>query len=394
MNTKTYNIIALVSALLLMLMSAVQAQADTYTETKYGKTITWTYTTWTNNNITEARITGCDYTGTGYVSVPTKVNNLTVSSFGQSGSTAVFSAQCSIIMPSSLVDIQPNALQTSSMASLDFSSCTNLKKLPKSMCYNCGYLTSVTLPSNLDTIGVEAFKNDTLLESVEIPGSTMLIDTAAFYNCKTLTKLIFDNTTTSEAKLVIAYNAFGQCVKLGDGQDPYRKMVKFGTNVKVIGSHAFADSPFTYFPTLNEGLVEIGDMAFNKLVTGGGEKFTLPSTLKRIGNQPWGLSWNKTYHRYVTALTFNNESFTLPDGLEDIGSYSLMAWTAPVTSIKLPGIRQVMEPRQRQHGVVSGRPCRVYTIRYILLRPLLPRIHDLFRHGQRCQKLPENHRQQ
>ena len=159
MNTKTYNIIALVSALLLMLMSAVQAQADTYTETKYGKTITWTYTTWTNNNITEARITGCDYTGTGYVSVPTKVNDLTVSSFGQSGSTAVFSAQCSIIMPSSLVDIQPNALQTSSMASLDFSSCTNLKKLPKSMCYNCGYLTSVTLPSNLDTIGVEAFKN-------------------------------------------------------------------------------------------------------------------------------------------------------------------------------------------------------------------------------------------
>lgn len=107
-------------------------------------------------------------------------------------------------------------------------------------------------------------------------------------------------------------------------------------HVKVIGSHAFADSPFTYFPTLNEGLVEIGDMAFNKLVTGGGEKFTLPSTLKRIGNQPWGLSWNKTYHRYVTALTFNNESFTLPDGLEDIGSYSLMAWTAPVTSIKLP----------------------------------------------------------
>lgn len=317
--------------LCLLLICLTSAHADTYKD-KNG--ITWTYTTWNNNGKTEARITGCDYTDAHFISVPSTVNNLTVSSIGYAGSP-IFTSQCSVIMPATLVQIEPNALKNSAMEWLRLSNSTNLTVLPKKAFYNCSNLTTIEMPPALKTIEDSAFANCTALTSMEIPGSAEMIDTAAFYNCKILTKLVFDNTTTSEAKLVIGYHAFAQCVKLGDGRDSYYKMVTFGTNVKVIGPQAFADSPFNYMPALNEGLVEIGDMAFDKLDSGA-DDFTLPSTLKRIGNKPWGLSYDKDYHRYATGLTIGNSALTLPDGLEEIGDYSLMAWTALETSIKLP----------------------------------------------------------
>ena len=114
--------------------------------------------------------------------------------------------------------------------------------------YGCKQLRDVMLPSSLQYIGVDAFRNTALKECylpeqiktieqglfaetnlvrVEIPSHIILIKKEAFYNCKQLTSL-----TLHEGLIEIGDNAFRECTGL--------QRVTIPKSVKKIGKDAFS----------------------------------------------------------------------------------------------------------------------------------------------------------
>ena len=75
--------------------------------------------------------------------------------------------------------------------------------------YNCVKLTSVTIPNGVTSIGNYTFYGCEALTSVTIPNSVTSICNHAFYNCKYLTSVTFNGTPSS-----IGSKAFGSCPKL------------------------------------------------------------------------------------------------------------------------------------------------------------------------------------
>ncbi len=72
---------------------------------------------------------------------------------------------------STVVDAENDKVTAESMLeSIDLSDCTNLKAIPFGCFHRCGYLTSVILPANLETIGGNAFGRCTNLELSGITG--------------------------------------------------------------------------------------------------------------------------------------------------------------------------------------------------------------------------------
>ena len=75
--------------------------------------------------------------------------------------------------------------------------------------YCRSYVTSVTIPNSVTTIGSSAFYNCSSLTSVTIPNSVTSIGNYAFYNCSSLTSVTIPNNVTS-----IGNYAFGYCSSL------------------------------------------------------------------------------------------------------------------------------------------------------------------------------------
>ncbi|MDR3301360.1 MAG: leucine-rich repeat protein [Spirochaetaceae bacterium] len=74
---------------------------------------------------------------------------------------------------------------------------------------NCQYLTSITLPSSVSTIGMHTFENCTGLTSITLPASVSTIGMYAFANCTSLANITFP------ASLTWIYDAaFGGCTSL------------------------------------------------------------------------------------------------------------------------------------------------------------------------------------
>ena len=176
----------------------------------------------------------------------------------------------------------------------------------------------------IKVIGASAFANLNIT-TLEIPETVDSIATKAFYNNTRLTSVRFDDAPT--AKLVIGDYAFEKCTALTS--------VRFGTNVKKIGTGAFYNSPFTTPLTFNKGLEEIGTQAFYSCKIDG--DMVLPSTLKKIGNLSFGPLWPSVGYKNETksGWHFHNE-LILPESLEEIGTYAFAGARKMVTNLTLP----------------------------------------------------------
>ena len=71
---------------------------------------------------------------------------------------------------------------------------------------NCNYLTSITLPNSVTSIGACAFKGCSSLTSLDIPNGVISIGQSAFADCSSLTGITLPNNLTS-----IGANAFANC---------------------------------------------------------------------------------------------------------------------------------------------------------------------------------------
>ncbi len=126
----------------------------------------------------------------------------------------------------------------------------------------------LTIPRGVVKIANKAFANCDALQSVWLPASLTDYGEGAFYQCKNLTKAVFDDDT-EEIPAYALTSVHGL------------KEVQFGQKLKKIGKYAF--SACTGLPSVQipDGVTEIGEKAFYwcESMT----SVTLPQSLKKIG---------------------------------------------------------------------------------------------------------------
>ena len=91
---------------------------------------------------------------------------------------------------------------------------------------DCTFLTSVTIPNSVTTIGALAFANCTSLTTVILPNSLTTIEKSVFFKCISLTSVLIPNGITA-----IGSSAFYSCVSLPS--------ITIPNSVTSIGSGAF-----------------------------------------------------------------------------------------------------------------------------------------------------------
>lgn len=137
---------------------------------------------------------------------------------------------------------------------------------------SCSGLTSISLPSTLETIGESAFKNCTGISMLVIPNLVDSIGTNAFYGCNKLSAItlpvslnrlsnsVFENCSLLTSVTIpnqvssIGNRAFSGCTKLTN--------VSIPAGVATIGENAFYGCSSLPTITLSQTLRSIGDNAF------------------------------------------------------------------------------------------------------------------------------------
>jgi hypothetical protein len=153
------------------------------------------------------------------------------------------------------------------------------------------YLTSVSIPNSVTTIGYEAFYNCRKLVSVNIGNSVTTIGNYAFGECYGLTSVIIPHSVTT-----IGEGAFVECHSLAS--------VSIGNSVMTIGYEAFYNCRKLVSVNISNSVTTIGNYAF-------GECYSLTSVI--IPHSVTTIGEGAFY--YCTGLT----SATIPHSVKTIG---------------------------------------------------------------------------
>lgn len=185
----------------------------------------------------------------------------------------------------------------------------------------CTGITSVKIPDSVTTIGSKAFKDCTGLTSITIPSGVLTIGESAFAYTNIKEVAIESNEFVSTTQYL--YRIFGTQVKT----------YKIGSQVKTIGSWAFAECRYLTSVELPALLTSIEGAAFlgcSKL-----EAISIPTTVTSIGGGAF---------RECSSL----KSINLPNSITSIGSYAFLGCTN-IEEIVIPNSVEVIED-----GVFSG----------------------------------------
>ena len=133
-------------------------------------------------------ITGYDRKASGALIIPTDIEGKPVTSIGEAAFLGTFLT--SITIPDSVTSIGESAFQY----------CASLKAItiPEGVTsigdgafYQCTGLTNITIPDSITSIGNWAFRNCSRLKSITISEGVTNIGTLAFYGCKRLAAVTF-----------------------------------------------------------------------------------------------------------------------------------------------------------------------------------------------------------
>ncbi len=136
--------------------------------------------------------------------------------------------------------------------------------------YGCENITSITIPSSVDSIGDEAFYGCTNLESITVPESVLKIGNDVFVGCDKLKKtengiIYIENfaigvtdTQASSAEIkngtTAIYRVFEGCTNLSN--------ITLPSTLHIIGNFSFRNCTSLKEITLPSGVTVIGDRAF------------------------------------------------------------------------------------------------------------------------------------
>ncbi len=146
-------------------------------------------------------------------------------------------------------------------------------------------LTSVTLGSGLETIGLGAFSDAVLLTSIRIPDSVKTIGSRAFFRCTRLKDVVIGSGVET-----IGDAAFYGCSAL--------EHIEIPATVKTVGDHAFRKSGLTYVAL--HSLDYVGSHAFY-----GDPGLTVYTDAE--GDGSWSGTWNSSFRPEIWNASFDAE---------------------------------------------------------------------------------------
>ena len=197
-------------------------------------------------------------------------------------------------------------------------------------------LKTVVLGNTIQTIPFCGFFNCKWLTSITIPESVTSIGGRAFGNCSGLTTVNWNATACTSAGLLSNYPVFENCSNL--------KTVNIGNNVTIIPSEAFRGCTGLTSVTIGESVTSIGNSAFFGCT--GLTSVTIGIKVTSIGksafdntawynNQPDGLVYaGKVAYKYKGTMP-NNTSIVLKEGTLGIAGSAFSGCTG-LTSITIP----------------------------------------------------------
>ena len=196
-----------------------------------------------------------------------------------------------------------------------FTACTGMKSavLPQSLTeigerafQSCTALEDLTVSDRLERIGPYAFCNCNSLKSFVIPDSVTTIDHGAIAGCDSLAAFVVSasNPSFSEVDGVLFTKDRTELVQYPAGKPDSSYSAPLGT--ELIRHGAFFNSFLLTSVTLPEGLIEIGDWAFEGCTDLA--EISLPKNLQRIGYSAFAGCENLT-------------EITLPEGLGELDEW-------------------------------------------------------------------------
>ena len=179
--------------------------------------------------------------------------------------------------------------------------------------YNCGSLTSVTIPEGVTSIGEGAFRLCSTITTVTIPVGVTAIGKYAFYDCRQLSDVEIPQGVTN-----IGSSAFYNCAfttltipssvaSIGDGSfNGCRKLrtVTVAEGVTQIGSAAFQDCTSITYVSIPNSVTNLGIQTFYGCSSLS--SMTIPNGVTSIGN-------------LVFKDCVSLSSVVIPDGVTSIG---------------------------------------------------------------------------
>ncbi len=188
---------------------------------------------------------------------------------------------------------------------------TDIITIGENAFFECSGLTSVTIPESVCTIGHEAFHNCSGLTSITLSESVKSIGDYAFCNCSKLTSITIPNSVIS-----IGESAFAFCSKLTSAIIGAK--VTPSTHGIVIGRDAFYGCANMTSLTLCEGVSTISYLAFGSCSSI--ESITIPNTVTRL--------LNGAFHK-CSSIT----SIVIPESVTEFGG-DLFYGCSNLTSIE------------------------------------------------------------
>lgn len=213
-------------------------------------------------------------------------------------------------------------------------------------------LSSVTIPASMKSIGNEAFRDCTSLQTVDFAGASQLqtIGTNAFYNCYNLQTVDFGSMSQLQT---IEYSAFGFCRSVqtvdlsGAPQLQTIKSYAFAycrdlqsvdlsgaPQLQTIGNHAFSECAHLQTAVLPVGLTSIGEGAFSPCVQLS--RITIPATVTEIGDFAFAGAGSNDEVNSFTLTIASDSNLSIGDSvLVNTGEISGLTIPPSVTQIGL-----------------------------------------------------------
>ena len=204
-----------------------------------------------------------------------------------------------IILPTNLTSIGEDAFYgCSSLTSVTIGN--SVTSIGEGAFYACSSLASVTIPNSVTSIGDDAFSGCSSLTSITIPNSVTSIGERAFSRCSSLTSVTIPNSVTS-----IENYAFRYCSSLTS--------VTIGNSVTSIGDRAFEDCSKLTLVTINSNAIVSKDYSSYSNIS---HIFGSQVTEYIIGDDAKGIG--SSAFEDCSALT----SVTIGNNVTSIGSYA------------------------------------------------------------------------
>ncbi|MDE6411600.1 MAG: leucine-rich repeat domain-containing protein [Clostridia bacterium] len=192
----------------------------------------------------------------------------------------------------------------------------------------CESLTAITFTESVKLIGANAFR-ESGLTSVTVPSTVETIGDNAFYDCKSLTSVTVN--AKEIGRFAFSYTGVGRDLDHPIKERPNYAIltsVTLGDGVEVIGSNAFQYCPITSI-TLPESVTSIGKYSFAQTSL---YSITIPASVTRIGEYAFYKS-NLTSATFADATNWKagNRSLTLESASQNAvylkNTYLDIDWT-------------------------------------------------------------------